>query len=87
MAQFYLIRHGEADYSHPTRWNAPGWGADLSPLTEKGLEQVRSILPELRELKPDFLLSSPMTRALQGAALLHGELNIPMQVESTSQCR
>jgi broad specificity phosphatase PhoE len=81
MTTFFLIRHGEADYSHPAKWNAPGWGADLAPLTARGIEQIRDLVPRLRAIAPDGLLSSPTTRALQGALIVQQAVSLEATVE------
>ena len=81
MTKYLLIRHGDADYSQPAKWKAPGWGADLAPLSELGLTQIESVLPSVKFWKPDLILSSPTTRTLQGAAILQASLGVPLKVE------
>ena len=75
------MRHAESDYSGPMRWNAPGWGADLAPLSEKGKEQVRQIVPKIREISPNILLVSPTARTLETALHIVAELQIKFAVE------
>ena len=40
MATYYLIRHGEADYSELMEHHFFGFGRDLAPLSEKGIIQA-----------------------------------------------
>jgi broad specificity phosphatase PhoE len=81
MSVVYLLRHGEADFTLPARWGAPGWGADLAPLTPRGVEQIRAVAEALQRLRPQLIISSPMTRALQSALLLSGLLQLSCTVE------
>jgi broad specificity phosphatase PhoE len=81
MTIFYLVRHGEADYSAPGKWRAPGWGADLAPLSLRGIEQIMELVPRLRALAPCTLLSSPTTRTLQGALIIQQSLSMPATIE------
>lgn len=75
------MRHAESDYSSPRRWNAPGWGADLAPLSEKGKEQARRIIPKIREISPDLLLVSPTARTLETALHIVAEFPVKFAVE------
>lgn len=76
-----LMRHGEADYSGPRKWNAPGWGGDLAPLSEKGITQVEGAVRELQKYNFQLILTSPTTRTLQSAAILSRTLNLELVVE------
>lgn len=61
----YFLRHGQADRS---AWNGPD---DLRPLTPYGrrrLEEAAVALDRL-EVRPDLILTSPLTRALQTAEI------------------
>jgi broad specificity phosphatase PhoE len=78
---FLLMRHGEADFSGPNRWNAPEWSAELAPLTEIGERQVIRKLDEILEFDPEIVISSPATRALQSALILRSRLTVPFKVE------
>jgi broad specificity phosphatase PhoE len=75
------MRHGQADFSGPSKWNAPGWSAELAPLTETGEKQVMQQIGKILEFDPEIVLSSPATRALQSALLLHSKLTVPFKVE------
>lgn len=81
MTIFYLLRHGEADFCLPARWRASGWGADLAPLSPRGIEQIQAVAERLRQLRPEIIISSPMTRSLHSTLLLSGVLRVPCAVE------
>lgn len=67
--QLYLVRHAEAAGGEPD---------ELRPLTPAGREQARSLGERLREsgVRPDTILTSPLLRARETAALLARELGV-----------
>jgi broad specificity phosphatase PhoE len=81
MATVYLVRHGEADYTpiRARRW--PGAAADLAPLTRLGVEQAGTAARRLAAVSADRIVSSPMTRALQTAAVIGSHLGLVTEVE------
>lgn len=81
MALVYLLRHGEADYQPIRERGWPGAAADLAQLSRVGVEQARVAAEELAEVGATALVASPMTRALQTAAILAGRLGLPLSVQ------
>jgi broad specificity phosphatase PhoE len=81
MTTVYLLRHGEADYAPIQDRNWPGAAADLAPLTALGVEQARTAARQLSGAGAAGVISSPMTRALQTAALVAGDLSLPLEVD------
>jgi phosphohistidine phosphatase len=67
--QLYLVRHAEAAGGEPD---------ELRPLTPDGREQARSLGERLRQsgVRPDAILTSPLLRARETAALLARELGV-----------
>jgi phosphohistidine phosphatase len=67
--QLYLVRHAEAAGGEPD---------ELRPLTPAGREQARSLGERLREsgVRPDAIVTSPLLRARETAALLASELGV-----------
>jgi phosphohistidine phosphatase len=67
--QLYLVRHAEAAGGEPD---------ELRPLTPAGREQARSLGERLRDagVRPDAILTSPLLRARETAALLGRELGV-----------
>ena len=79
---FYFIRHGETDYSDRNTKIYKGFGVNLSPLSENGIQQIKETAKDLRLTDADIILSSPYTRALQTAAILSKEIGIEIAVET-----
>jgi broad specificity phosphatase PhoE len=78
---FYLIRHGETDYSYKGTMVYQGFGENLAPLTSNGINQIKSASSDSRLLNADIIISSPYTRAMQSAAILSKALQIDIIVE------
>jgi len=81
MTQFYLIRHGEADYPLADIYHLIGGAREWVPLTALGEAQVAQMAQQLRDAAPQLIVTSPITRALQTAAILSRALNLPLDVE------
>lgn len=79
---FYFIKHGKTDYSERNSKIYQGFGVNLSPLSELGMQQVQKAAKNERLQGADIILSSPYTRALQTAAILSRELHAPVIVET-----
>ena len=73
--QLYFLRHGEADW--------PGWTKpdDERPLTDFGKKEVRQVAKFLDRLKvkPDFIVTSPLPRALQTAEVAAEQLKTKLR--------
>ena len=82
MAAVYLLRHGEADYGPIRERNWPGAASDLAPLTARGLQQATTAARQHSSSAGAVgIVSSPMTRALQTAALLACDLGLLVEVD------
>jgi len=77
--KIYLIRHAEPDWSMVTE-DRPHIEI-LCPLSEKGILQATQLASDERLDNAEIILSSPYTRALQTAAILSKEMQLPLQVE------
>lgn len=66
----YFLRHGEADWPD---WDKPD---GERPLTRNGRQEMRRVARFLRDLKvrPDAILSSPLPRAYETAAIAAKQL-------------
>ena len=82
MALFYLIRHGEADYSQMMEKGFFGFGRDFAPLSKIGIEQVEKAAKDERLKTAQIIVSSPYTRALQTAAIISRETGLKICVEA-----
>lgn len=78
---FYIVRHGE------TNWNTLGktQGHGNSNLTEKGIEQAKSLAEGMCKYPIDFIYSSDLGRAVETAEIIGEELNL--EVNKTESLR
>jgi broad specificity phosphatase PhoE len=81
VATYYLIRHGEADYSELMEHHFFGFGRDLAPLSEKGIIQAEQTAKDERLKTAELIISSPYTRALQTAQIISRHTGIEVRVE------
>lgn len=75
------MRHAETDWQ---RVNDRGWvglANDFAPLTERGRRQAEEASRSLAHARPAVLLTSPMTRALETAAIIGRRLGLDPIVE------
>jgi broad specificity phosphatase PhoE len=81
MAVIYLLRHGETDYRQVRERNWPGLAFDLSPLSDLGVAQAQEAAEQLTAVGATAIVSSPMTRALQTAAIVGHRLGFGVDVQ------
>ncbi|MCC8483988.1 MAG: phosphoglycerate mutase family protein [Rickettsia endosymbiont of Labidopullus appendiculatus] len=81
MTIFFLIRHGETDWSLNEKHQLKGGYRDLPCLTPNGIRQVNELSKNLRLKNAELILSSPYTRALQTAAILSKNIDLDITVE------
>lgn len=81
---FYLVRHGQTDYSMKNSRIYQGFGVNLAPLSETGVQQIEEMAKDVRLKGTEIILSSPYTRALQTAAILSKELGAPIYCRDRS---
>lgn len=79
---FYFVRHGKTDYTARNTKIYQGFGVNLSPLSETGVQQIQATARDPRLQGADLILCSPYTRALQTAAILSRELNVEIAIET-----
>ena len=82
MANFYLVRHGQTDYSERNKKIYQGFGVNLSPLSSDGVKEIINTSKDKRLCEACVILSSPYTRAVQTAAILSKELQIDIIIET-----
>ncbi|MBI4674260.1 MAG: histidine phosphatase family protein [Chloroflexi bacterium] len=81
MTVFYLVRHGQTNFDLADERRLKGDSRSLVPLTREGQDEIVQASHTLRQLRAELILASPMTRALESAAILSCLLNLPIQVE------
>ena len=81
MATFYLVRHGEADYSEMLEKGFYGFGRSLAPLSPQGVSQAEATAIDERLKSAQLIVSSPYTRALQTAAIISRETGLKISVD------
>lgn len=81
MAKFLFVRHGEPDYSTAGKWSEIPMGIHFASLSDAGREQIKGSCKELAKYNVDLIVSSPYTRAMQGAAIMASKLNTDVVVE------
>ena len=79
---FYLVRHGQADYSEHNQKIYQGAGVNLAPLSKDGVEEIEYTAHDDRLQGADLIISSPYTRALETAAILSRVTGTPITVET-----
>ena len=73
-----LWRHGQTDWNLQNRFQ----GHSDIPLNEEGLAQARRAAPLLRNLQPNRILSSDLTRAVQTAQTLADLIELDISIDS-----
>lgn len=81
MSRVLLIRHGETRYELAEQRRLIGAARELVPLTTRGIRQIEQRADALRGRGLEMLVASPLTRALQSAAILSRRLDLPLAVE------
>lgn len=81
MTAFALVRHGEPDWHVVNQLGLPGAAADWAPLTNQGEAQIAALAEHPMIAPTQLILASPMTRALQSAAIIATRLALPLAVE------
>ncbi|MDF2587875.1 MAG: histidine phosphatase family protein [Anaerocolumna sp.] len=76
-----FIRHGEPDYILCDDRGFIGQGRDMAPLSQLGIEQSEIVSRNEILFGSQLIVSSPYTRALQTAAIISKNTQIPIQVE------
>lgn len=73
----YLVRHGETELNRRHIHQFPS-----TPISEKGREEAQTTAEYLRQMNPDFIVSSGYTRALETARIIGMHVGIvPEQSE------
>lgn len=71
----YLVRHGETELNAKHIHQSPN-----TPLSVRGIQQIETTAEYVREVNPDFLISSEYTRALESAQIIGRHVGLAPQV-------
>jgi broad specificity phosphatase PhoE len=78
--KLYFVRHGQTD-ANIGRENADPSAWLDGPLTELGIEQAKQTALELKDIKFDAIISSPLKRALQTAEYVNKYHKLPLKID------
>jgi len=73
--QYYIIRHGES-ISNKKDISSCWPEKFFNPLTSKGEQQVKKIIPKIKKLKIDLIFSSDILRTKQTAEIIASTLGL-----------
>ena len=75
--KLYFVRHGESTANLLMEFSNSGF---KHPLTEKGIEQARTLAHGLSGMRFERIFSSPVMRAVQTARILAESLQSPLEI-------
>ena len=75
--RLFVVRHGQTDYNRDSL--IMGTSID-APLNKTGIQQTKSLIPELKKHDFEMLYSSPMLRTRQTAEILNTELGLTVEI-------
>lgn len=73
----YFVRHGQTDWNVQSRIQ----GQSDIPLNQRGIAQAKALVAQLKTLAIDCIITSPLQRTKQTAALLNETLQVPILEE------
>lgn len=82
MAIFYLIRHGQMDFSQAGTKFYQSRGFNMLPLSETGIAQMEAAARDPRLKEARLIITSPFGRTLHSAAILSRALGVELRVET-----
>lgn len=74
LVRIYIFRHGETDWNRENRLQ----GHRDIPLNETGKRQAGALAELLKKYKPQIILSSDLSRALETAQILTKTISVPV---------
>jgi len=78
--QYFILRHGESTRNVEKR--ASCWPEKIkSPLTEKGIKQIKKAAKELKKKKIDLIFSSDLLRTKQTAEIVSKEIRVKIKLD------
>ena len=77
MLNLYVVRHGQTDWNIQTRMQ----GRTDIPLNSTGIKQAQETALALKDIPIDFIISSPLKRALDTANYINFYKNVPILID------
>jgi isoleucyl-tRNA synthetase len=78
--RYIFLRHGEA-ISNVKNLLSSYPETFFNPLTDKGIRQIKNLIPTLQKFNIDFIVTSPLLRTRQTANIIREYLHIPVYVD------
>jgi probable phosphoglycerate mutase len=75
---FWFLRHGQTDWNREHRTQ----GSTDIPLNDTGIAQAHAAVVLLRDTSIGVIACSPLSRALDTAAIIAAALNLPLEVRA-----
>lgn len=72
--KIFLVRHGQTDWNIENRLQ----GCVDIPLNRNGIKQAQILAENIKELKIDRIISSPLSRALDTAKIINKKMQVPL---------
>lgn len=72
--KIFLVRHGQTNWNIENRLQ----GCVDIPLNKKGIEQAKILAENIKTLKVDKIISSPLSRALDTAKIINEKLQVSL---------
>lgn len=76
--KIYYVRHGQTDWNFEKKMQG---GESERDLNNTGIEQAKKTAEELKDIKYDIILCSPMNRAKQTAKIINENRNVPIVID------
>lgn len=77
--KLYFVRHGQTNWNIQNRLQ----GSSDIPLNSTGIEQAHILADKLRSTHFDYIISSPLNRALNTANIINQNRNIPLTIDDS----
>jgi uncharacterized phosphatase len=84
--KLYFVRHGQTHSNVNTTIGQPYTDLD-EPLNEQGVQQSNELAEELKDVKFDAIISSPLKRAFQTAEIVNKYHNLTIEINGDLQER
>ena len=77
--KIYLVRHGQTDWNIQNKLQ----GSVDIPLNNTGIEQAKVLKNILKDINIDFIIASPLKRALATAEIINSDLHLPLYIDES----